>query len=397
MELVRKEREIMLESVVIVSVARTPIGKYKGSLKDVSATELGKIAVQGALKKGNIAPELVQQVIFGNVLSAGLGQNVARQIALKSGIPYETPAMTINEVCGSGLKSVILGKQSIQLGEAQVVVVGGTENMSQAPYLIKKTNPEDEAPEPIDSMFHDGLHDAFYDVPMGVTAEVVSEKFNITREAQDAFAFKSQKRAIEAQRNGKFEDEIVPVILDGTSYLEQDESIRANTSLEKLASLRTIFKENGTVTAGNASSINDGAAAIVLMSKKYAETNQIPYLAVLGEHSEVGLDPMMMGYSPYAAIKTLSKKSGISLEEVDLFEINEAFASQSLAVREHLAIPEEKINIHGGAIALGHPIGASGARILVSLVHELEQENKQCGVASLCIGGGLGVALMIKR
>ncbi len=384
---------------MIASVARTPIGKYKGSLKDVSAVELGKIAVMGALEKGNIRPETVQQVIFGNVLSAGLGQNVARQVALRAGIPYETPAMTINEVCGSGLKAVILGKQAIQLGEADVVVVGGTENMSRAPYLLAKTEKEEkpEKPELVDSLFHDGLHDAFYDVPMGMTAEAVSEKFGISREAQDAFAFLSQKRAAEAQNKGLFQEEVVPVIVGEVCYLNQDENIRSNTSIEKLNGLRTIFKENGTVTAGNASSINDGAAAIVLMSQSYAEKNHLPYLAVLGAYAEVGIDPILMGYSPYTAIKELIKKEKITLDEVDLFEINEAFAAQSLAVREQLEIPEGKINIHGGAIALGHPIGASGARILVSLVHELLQEKKQYGVASLCIGGGLGVALMIKR
>lgn len=388
-----------MNEVVIIDAARTPIGKFGGSLKDVSAVELGATVVKGILKRANIAPEEVDQVIFGNVLQAGLGQNVARQISIKAGIPYQVPGVTINEVCGSGLKSIMFGRQAIQLGEADIVVVGGTENMSQAPLLL---NPElkEEAFNPKNlknSMLIDGLTDVFGEYHMGITAENVAEKFAVSREEQDTFAHNSQMKAARAQEKNLFEEEIIPVQLADGSFFHKDETIRANSTLEKLATLKSAFKESGTVTAGNSSGINDGASAIILMSKEKALAENIPYLATIKVTSEVGVDPAIMGYAPYYAVNEALTKGGYSIDEIDLFHLNEAFASQSVAVARDLEIPEDKLNIYGGAIALGHPIGASGARIVVSLLNELKHENKQTGLASLCIGGGIGIALVIER
>lgn len=389
-----------MREIVIIDAVRTPIGKFGGSLKDHSAVDLGITVVKGVLKRANIAPEQVDQVIFGNVLQAGLGQNVARQISIKSGIPYSTPAMTVNEVCGSGMKAIMLGRQAIQLEEAEIVVVGGTESMTQAPYLADYTAIKDA--ETVDtkalrsSMIVDGLTDVFGDYHMGITAENVAEKFNISREAQDDFAFESQMKAAKAQAEGRFIDEIIPVELADGTFFSQDETIRGNSPREKLSTLRTAFKENGTVTAGNASSINDGASALILMSKEKAEELKIPYLATIMASSEVGVDPAIMGYAPYYAVKEVLKKADCSMEDVDLFQLNEAFASQSLAVARDLAVPTEKLNIYGGAIALGHPIGASGARVVTTLLQELKQTNQKTGLASLCVGGGIGVAMMVE-
>ncbi|HAO6217133.1 TPA: thiolase family protein, partial [Listeria monocytogenes] len=358
-----------MKEVVIIDAVRTPIGKFGGSLKDISAVDLGATALKGVLERANIAPERVDQVIFGNVLQAGLGQNVARQIAIKAGIPYKVPGVTINEVCGSGLKSVMLGRQAIQLGEADIVAVGGTENMSQAPLLL---NPE-LAGEEINpkklrnSMLIDGLTDVYGEYHMGITAENVAEKFSVTREEQDEFAHNSQMKAASAQEKKLFEEEIIPVKLPDGSFFEADETIRANSTLEKLATLKSVFKEGGTVTAGNASGINDGASAIILMSKEKAVAENIPYIATIKVTSEVGVNPALMGYAPYYAVNEALTKGGYSIDEIDLFHLNEAFASQSVAVARDLKIPEEKLNIYGGAIALGHPIGASGARIIASL------------------------------
>lgn len=392
-------KEIAMKEVVIVSAVRTPIGKFGGSLKDVSAVELGKIVVEDALKRANIETSDIQQVIFGNVLQAGLGQNPARQIAIHAGIPFEVPAMTINEVCGSGLKAVMLGRQAIQLGEAEVVVVGGTENMSQAPFLMEnhRFGYKFGNDQLVDSMINDGLSDAFGQYHMGITAENVAEKFKVSRKEQDEFAYQSQMKAKKAEEQGFFEAEIVPVTLKNGTMMEKDETIRYDTSMEKLERLKPAFKKDGTVTAGNASGINDGASALVLMSKERAETEGIPYLATIRATAEIGIDPAIMGYAPYYAVKEAVKKSGYTLSEIDLFQLNEAFASQSVAVVKDLKIDPAKTNIYGGAIALGHPIGASGARVLTTLLYELKQTNQQTGVASLCIGGGLGVAMIVER
>lgn len=382
----------MLEEVVIVDALRTPIGKFKGSLQAFSAVELGTITVKELLSKHKIAPTQVDQVIFGNVLSAGLGQNMARQISLKAGLPYETTAFSVNEVCGSGMKAILLGQQAIQLGKAQVVIAGGAESMTQAPTLTFK----DQAETTVESMMYDGLRDAFYDLPMGVTAEHLAEKFNVSRAEQDLFALESHQKAAKAQQEKKFDREII-AIETANGMMEADEGVRADSTLEKLASLRTIFKEDGTVTAANASSINDGAAAVMLMAKSYAEAQGIPYLATIEASSEVGVDPMMMGHAPYYAIKALLEQEKRSVADIDLFEINEAFAAQSIPVIKELGIPAAKSNIYGGAIALGHPIGASGARIVATLLSGLIQEGKESGIASLCIGGGLGLAMMIRK
>ncbi|MDT1940398.1 MULTISPECIES: acetyl-CoA C-acetyltransferase [Carnobacterium] len=388
-----------MKEVVIVSAVRTPIGRFGGSLKDSSAVELGKIVVEDALKRANIETSDIQQVIFGNVLQAGLGQNPARQIAIHAGVPFEVPAMTINEVCGSGLKAVMLGRQAIQLGEAEVVVVGGTENMSQAPFLMEnhRFGHKFGNDQVVDSMINDGLSDAFGQYHMGITAENVAEQFKVSRKEQDAFAYNSQMKAKQAEEQGFFQEEIVPVPLKNGTLMEKDETIRYDTSMEKLERLKPAFKKDGTVTAGNASGINDGASALVLMSKERAEAKGIPYLATIKATAEIGIDPAIMGYAPYYAVKEAVKKSDYSLSEIDLFQLNEAFASQSVAVVKDLKIDPAKTNIYGGAIALGHPIGASGARVLTTLLYELKQTKQQTGVASLCIGGGLGVAMVVER
>jgi acetyl-CoA C-acetyltransferase len=392
-----------MNDVVIVSAVRTPIGKFGGSFKDTSARTLGTIAVKEALTRANIKPDHVDTVIFGNVLQAGTGQNVARQIAIDSGIPYEVPAMTINEVCGSGLKSVILGKQQIQLGEADVVVVGGTENMSMTPHLIHqyRWDKTTEGKKPVDVMIHDGLTDAFSSVHMGITAENVAEKYHVTREEQDAFALGSQMKAKQAQTSGRFDDEIVPVIVKNDAgevvHVTQDEYPRPQVTLDDLAKLKTPFKENGTVTAGNASGINDGAASLVLMSKQKAQALGIPYLAEIKADAEIGMDPQFMGYTPYYSTKKLAEKTNIDLNTVDLFELNEAFAAQSIPVVRDLGIDPDRVNVNGGAIALGHPIGASGARILVTLLHELTKREAKTGIAGLCVGGGIGISMLVER
>lgn len=387
-----------MREVVILSAKRTPIGKFKGAFHDTSAVELGTIAVKSAIDAANISANNIQQVILGNVLQAGNGQNPARQVAIHAGIPQTTPAMTINEVCGSGLKAVILGAQAIQLGQAETVVVGGIENMSQSPLLYKRDatdNQFDEA-ELIDSMIADGLTDAFSKKHMGTTAEAVAKKYHITRQEQDQYANDSQKKTAQAQQAGYFTQEIVPVMTPAGKITE-DQGIRPNSSTEKLATLNPAFVKEGTVTAGNSSTINDGASALVLMAKDVAEEQGLPYLATLGNYSEIGNDPQYMGYAPYYAIKELIKKTNQTVADIDLFEINEAFASQSLAIVKDLELPPEKVNTLGGAIALGHPLGASGARILTTLIHSLVREDKETGIASLCVGGGIGLALEIKR
>lgn len=388
-----------MREVVILSAARTPIGKFRGAFNQTSAVELGMAAGQAAITRAGIAPEQIQQVILGQVLQAGSGQNPARQVGLKLGVPQTAPAMTLNEVCGSGLKSVILGAQAIQLGVAKTVLVGGIENMTQAPLLHQRLG-RDETIDPdslIDSMFNDGLTDAFSQLPMGTTAEAVAEKYHISREAQDNYALGSQLKAAAAQTTGIFDKEIVPVTLSDGQVISQDQGVRGNSTLERLSQLATVFQEDGTVTAGNSSTINDGAAALVLMAKEEAEAQGLPYLATIGNYSEIGNDPSYMGYAPYYAIKQLLETMNQTVKDIDLFEINEAFASQSIAVVRDLKLDPEKVNISGGAIALGHPLGASGARILTTLLYALEREDKQQGIASLCVGGGIGLALSITR
>lgn len=386
-----------LEEVVILSAVRTPIGRYKGKLAPISAVELATIASKAAIKRAELVPDQVEQVFIGNVLQAGNGQNVARQAAVRAGIPHSTPATTINEVCGSGMKAIIFGMQQILLGEAQVVLAGGTENMSQAPKVTSFDYDTQEWQEPKSSMIYDGLTDAFSGEHMGLTAEKVAQEYHITRKAQDQYAYESQMKAANASTAGKFDSEIVPVALPDGRTMGEDEGIRYDSTLEKISSLKPAFKADGVVTAANASTLNDGASAIILAAKSYAIEHGLAYLAVINGYSEVGIDPSIMGMAPVSAINKLLKKVNRRIDEVDIFQINEAFASASVAVQKELKVPDQKINIYGGAIALGHPIGASGTRIVTTLVSELIQEEKQRGIASLCIGGGLGLALMITK
>lgn len=380
----------------MIDAARTPIGKYRGSLSPFTAVELGTLVTKGLLDKTKLKKDKIDQVIFGNVLQAGNGQNVARQIALNSGLPVDVPAMTINEVCGSGMKAVILARQLIQLGEAELVIAGGTESMSQAPMLKQYQSETNEYGEPISSMVNDGLTDAFSNAHMGLTAENVATQFSVSREEQDRYALSSQLKAAHAVEAGVFSEEIIPVKISDEDVLSEDEAVRGNSTLEKLGTLRTVFSEEGTVTAGNASPLNDGASVVILASKEYAENNNLPYLATIKEVAEVGIDPSIMGIAPIKAIQKLTDRSGMNLSTIDLFEINEAFAASSIVVSQELQLDEEKVNIYGGAIALGHPIGASGARILTTLAYGLLREQKRYGIASLCIGGGLGLAVLLE-
>ncbi|MFD1549825.1 thiolase family protein [Levilactobacillus fuyuanensis] len=388
----------MAEEVVIVSAARTPIGKFGRGMRSVSAVTLGTIAAQAAVTRSGLDPAMIQQTIFGTVLQAGLGQNVARQIELNVGLPVTSTAMTINQVCGSSLKAIRLGQTAILMGDADAVLVGGTESMSQAPYLNNQSRWGHKFGDVslTDSLTRDGLTDAFTHVPMGITAENVAERFNISREAQDAFALNSQQKAVAAQQHFQFNDEIVPVPV-GDDLVTQDEAVRANTSLEKLAALRPAFRADGTVTAGNAAGLNDGAAALVLMRKSAAQAANIPYLATLTGYHENGIDPDIMGYAPVYAIQDVLDQHHLRVNDIDRYEINEAFASQSVAIARDLKLPSEKLNVNGGSIALGHPLGASGTRIVVTLLHELLHSDLHRGLAAMCIGGGMGIALLLER
>lgn len=392
-----------MREVVIASAVRTAIGNFGGTLAGVPAVELGAIVVKEAVKRAGIKPEMVEEVIMGNVLSAGLGQNVARQCAVKAGIPVEVPSMTINKVCGSGLRSVSLAAQSIMLGDNDIVVAGGTENMSQAPYILPKARwglrMGDSTVQ--DVMIRDGLSCAFYNYHMGVTAENIAEKWNISREEQDAFALASQQKAERAQKEGRFKDEIVPVEVPQRKgdpiIFDTDEFPRHGATMEKLAKLKPAFKKDGTVTAGNASGINDGAAALVLMSREKAEELGIRPMAVIRAYASGGVEPSIMGTGPVPATKKALHKAGLTIDSMDLIEANEAFAVQSIAVARELGFNMDIVNVNGGAIALGHPIGASGARILVTLLHEMQKRNSRYGLATLCIGGGQGVAVIVER
>ena len=391
-----------MSRVAIVSAKRTAIGSFGGSLKDIPAATLGAEVVKKSLEEINLSPTLVDEVIIGNVLGAGLGQNIARQIAIFAGIPQEKSAFVVNKVCGSGLKSVVLGAQSILLGDNDIVVCGGVENMSTAPYYTKDArfgaklgNFELE-----DSIIHDGLTDAFENYHMGITAENIAEQFFISRKQQDEFATLSQQKASTAIEKGKFSNEIVPITIKTRKeekVFDTDEFVRSSTNLESLAKLRPAFKKDGTVTAGNASGINDGAACVILMSEKRASELGINILGFIDGYATAGLDNKVMGLGPIPATRKVLDKLNLTTDDIDLFELNEAFAAQSIAVLNELNLDTSKVNINGGAIALGHPIGASGCRILVSLVHELINENKNRGLCSLCIGGGQGISMVISR
>ena len=387
--------------VVITAALRTPIGTYKGSLKDLSADKLGALAIKEAVYKSKLKSDDIDEVIMGHVLTSGLGQNPARQASIHAGIPVSKPAHIINQVCGSGLRSVISGYQSIKLGENKIIVAGGQENMSRAPHAIfyREDKKLDEN-KLVDTMINDGLIDSFNNYHMGITAENVAEKYKISRDEQDLFALNSQEKAQKAINENRFKNELIKLKI-GTDnknfFFEKDEHPRNNLNLEDLKKLKTVFKENGTVTAGNSSGINDGAAATILMSRDEAEHRDIEPLAKVVSWAACGVEPSLMGLGPIKAVNLALEKAEWKREDIDLFEINEAFAAQSIAVIRDLKIRKEIVNVNGGAIALGHPIGASGTRILVTLIHEMIRQNKSKGCATLCIGGGMGIAMCIER
>lgn len=392
-----------MREVVIVSAVRTAIGTFGGSLKDVPAAELGAIVIKEAVNKAGIKPELVEEVVMGNVIQAGQGQNVARQAAIKAGLPVEIPSMTINKVCGSGLRSVALAAQMIKAGDCDVVVAGGMENMSAAPYAIPGARWGQRMGDGklVDTMIKDALWDAFNDYHMGVTAENIAKDWNLTREMQDEFALNSQLKAEKAIKEGKFVDEIVPVVIPQRKgepkVFDQDEFPRFGATIEGMAKLKPAFIKSGTVTAANASGINDGAAAFVVMSTEKANELGLKPMAKILSYGSKGLEPSIMGYGPFHATKKALESAGLTVNDIDLIEANEAFAAQSLAVAKDLNFDMEKVNVNGGAIALGHPVGASGARILVTLLHEMEKRESKRGLATLCIGGGMGTALIVER
>jgi acetyl-CoA C-acetyltransferase len=388
--------------VVILSGCRTAIGTFGGAFKDVSAVELGTVAVREAVRRSGVRPDQVDEVILGCVLQAGLGMNPARQAAIKAGLPDSIPATTVNKVCGSGLQSAMMAAQAIQAGDAEIVVAGGTENMSRAPYLLPGARWGERLGNGtvVDHMIHEGLTDAFHDIHMGVTAENLVERYGISRADQDAFAAESQRRAESAIKSGAFKDEIVPVAVPGKkgeTRVDTDEHPRPGTTVESLGKLKPAFKKDGTVTAGNASGLNDGAAALVVASAERAQRlGQAPIARVVS-YASAAVDPKVMGIGPVPAVRKALEKASLGADAIDLFELNEAFAAQSLAVLRELKLDAEKINVLGGAIALGHPIGASGARILVTLVHALRAHGLRYGMAALCIGGGQGVAMVVER
>ena len=391
-----------MDNVVILSAKRTPIGKLGGELAGASAVDLGVTAARAAIKAARVDPEQLDQAIFGNVLQAGSGQNVARQIGLKSGMANRSTAMTVNEVCGSGLKAIRLGQAAIQLGEATAVLVGGTESMSQVPYYAEAMRAGHKFGDTafVDGLSRDGLNDAFSQQPMGITAENIATRFEISRRDQDEFALRSHLRAAAAAAEGRFKSQMAPVTIAGRHgdvTVETDSAIRPDTSLAQLAKLPPVFEVGGTVTAGNASGINDGAAALILMAKSKAEQLGLHYLATITDYTEVGIDPDIMGYAPKLAIDQLLQTNSTSISSIDQVELNEAFASQSVAVMRDLGLTDEQVNINGGALALGHPLGASGARIMVSLLYNLAERDEKTGIAALCVGGGIGIAMQVVR
>jgi acetyl-CoA C-acetyltransferase len=392
-----------MREIVIASAVRTAVGSFGGSLKDIPAVDLGALVIKDAIKRANVNPELVDEVIMGNVLQAGLGQNPARQSAVKAGLPIEVPAMTINKVCGSGLRAVALACQIIKAGDAEVVVAGGMENMSRAPYILNNARWGQRMGngQLVDEMINDGLWDAFNQYHMGMTAENIAEKWGITREDQDVFSVASQNKAEAAMKAGKFTEEIVPVVIPQRKgdaiVFDTDEFVKFGSTLEKVSKLKPAFKKDGTVTAANASGINDAAAAFVVMSKEKADELGITPLAKIVSYGQKGLDPSIMGYGPFHATKKALELANWTVDDLDLIEANEAFAAQSIAVARDLKFPSEKVNVNGGAIAIGHPIGASGARILVTLLYEMKRRDSKKGLATLCIGGGMGTALLVER
>ena len=392
-----------MREVVIASAVRTAIGTFGGALKDVPAADLGAIVIKEAVNRAGIKPELVNEVVMGNVIQAGLGQNVARQAAVKAGLPIEIPAMTLNMVCGSGLRSVALAAQMIKAGDCDVVVAGGMENMSRAPYALETTRWGQRMGDGklVDTMIKDALSDAFNNYHMGVTAENIVKEWGLTREELDEFSLNSQLKAEKAIKEGKFKDEIVPVMVPQRKgepkVFDTDEGPRFGSTMEGLARLKPCFIKDGKVTAGNSSGINDGAAAFVVMSAEKATELGVTPLATIVSYGHKGLDPAIMGYGPFHATKKALEGAGLTVEDMDLIEANEAFAAQSLAVAKDLNFDMDKVNVNGGAIALGHPVGASGARILVTLLHEMEKRDAKRGLATLCIGGGMGTALVVER
>lgn len=392
-----------MREVVIVSAVRTAIGSFGGSLKDVPSSELGAIVIKEAVNRAGIKPELVEEVVMGNVIQAAQGQNVARQAAVKAGLPVEVPAMTINKVCGSGLRCVALAAQMIKAGDCDVVVAGGMENMSAAPYAVPGARWGQRMGDGkiVDTMIKDALWDAFNNYHMGVTAENIAKEWGLTREMQDEFSLNSQLKAEKAIKEARFVDEIVPVIIPQRKgepkVFAQDEFPRFGSTIEKMAKLKPAFIKDGTVTAANASGINDGAAAFVVMSAEKAAQLGLKPMAKIISYGSKGLDPSIMGYGPFHATKKALEAAGLTVEDMDLIEANEAFAAQSLAVAKDLNFDMNKVNVNGGAIALGHPVGASGARILVTLLHEMQKRDAKKGLATLCIGGGMGTALVVER
>ncbi len=393
-----------MREIVIASAVRTAVGSFGGSLKNVSSVDLGATVIKEALNKAGVEAKDVDEVVMGCVLQAGEGQGVARQASVKSGIPVDTPAWTLNMICGSGLKSVSVAFDMIAAGSADIVVAGGTENMSASPYVMKKARwgARMGNSEIVDIMVNDGLTDAFAGYHMGITAENIVDQWELTREAQDQFAYESQMKAAKAQSEGRFKDEIVPVSIPQRKgdpiIFDTDEYIKANAELEKLAKIRPAFKKDGTVTAGNASGINDGAAALVIMSAEKAKELGVEPLCTIVTHASAGVDPSIMGIGPVSAVQKALKRANMSKDDIDLVEANEAFASQSLAVMKELDFDKSIVNVNGGAIAIGHPIGASGARIFVTLIHEmLKRDEVKHGIATLCIGGGMGEAVIVKK
>ena len=389
------------KSVVITSAVRTAIGSLGGTLKNIPAYKLGSSVISSAIKKSNLKPSEIDEVIMGHVLTGGAGQNPARQAAIGSKLPKEIPSYVVNQVCGSGLRSIASGYHSILSDNSNIVIAGGQESMSQAPHVVHLRNGKKLGDtELVDSMIKDGLWDAFNGYHMGITAENVAQQFQVTRKDQDKFAFDSQSKALEAQKENKFDDEIVPYEIQlkkGNTIFNKDEHPRATTSLDTLSRLRGAFKKDGTVTAGNASGINDGAAAVILMSKEEAEKRGLKPLAEIKSWASCGVDPSIMGTGPIPSSKKALEIAGWSSKDLDLIEANEAFAAQSCAVVKELSLPMEKVNVNGGSIALGHPIGASGTRIFVTLIHEMLKRDSKKGLATLCIGGGMGVAMCIQR
>lgn len=392
-----------MREVVIASAVRTAIGTFGGSLKDIPAVDLGALVIKEAVNRAGIKPELVNEVVMGNVIQAGLGQNVARQSAVKAGLPIEIPAMTINMVCGSGLRSVALAAQMIKAGDYDVVVAGGMENMSRAPYALETTRWGQRMGDGkiVDTMIKDALSDAFNNYHMGVTAENIVKEWGLTREELDEFSLNSQLKAEKAIKEGKFKDEIVPVMVPQRKgepkVFDTDEGPRFGSTIEGLARLKPCFIKDGKVTAGNSSGINDGAAAFVVMSAEKAAELGVTPLATIVSYGHKGLDPAIMGYGPFHATKAVMESANLTVEDMDLIEANEAFAAQSIAVAKDLHFDMSKVNVNGGAVALGHPVGASGARILVTLLHEMQRRDAKKGLATLCIGGGMGTAMIVER